>query len=119
MELQEEQIIFQIILHSGTSRAESYKALREAREGNMEEAEIAMERSKEELDKAHKIHREILSNPERICASPSLLMVHAQDHLMTAMAENSLITEIKELLKITEKMSQRIKKLEETCQNLK
>jgi len=34
MELSEEQTIFQIILHSGNSRAESYKAIKEAREGN-------------------------------------------------------------------------------------
>jgi len=112
MEHSEEQIIFQIILHSGTSRAESYKALRETREGNREEAEIALEKSKEELDKAHQIHRDILSKPERICSSPSLLMVHAQYHLMTAMAENSLITEINELQKIIRNLSERIEKLE-------
>ena len=113
MEHSEEQTIFQIILHSGTSRAESYKALREARGGNIEDAKIALEKSKEELDKAHKIHREILSKPERICSSPSLLMVHAQDHLMTAMAENSLIIEINELQKIIGTLIKRIEKLED------
>ena len=116
MEHSEEQTIFQIILHSGTSRAESYKALREGRTGNIGEAKIAMEKSKEELDEAHKIHRDLLSNPDRICSNPSLLMVHAQDHLMTAMAEYSLITEINELLKIIRDMSIKLEKLEEKCQ---
>jgi len=65
MELSEEQTIFQIILHSGNSRAESYKAIKEAREGNFTLAQEALEKSREELDRAHKIHREILEDTEK------------------------------------------------------
>jgi PTS system cellobiose-specific IIA component len=112
MEHSEEQIIFQIILHSGTARAESYKALRDARAGNIEEAGISFDKAKEEMDKAHKIHRDLLANPEVISSAPSLLMVHAQDHLMTALAENTLIIEINELLNTVRNLSERIEKLE-------
>lgn len=52
MEHSEEQTIFQIILHRYFSRAESYKALREGRTGNVAEARIAMEKAKEELDES-------------------------------------------------------------------
>jgi PTS system cellobiose-specific IIA component len=119
MDINEEQMIFQIILHSGNSRAESYTSLREGRKGNPDEARTAMEKSREELDKAHRIHREILNNPDKVTSSPSLLMVHAQDHLMTAMAEQTLITEMNEHLELIRKMSERIKTLEDFIENRK
>ncbi len=115
MDINEEQQIFQIILHSGNSRAESYTALREGRKGNLNEAGMAMEKSRDELDKAHRIHREMLSDPDKVTSCPSLLMVHAQDHLMTAMAEQTLITEMNEQLELIRKMSERIKVLEDSA----
>ena len=119
MDINEEQQIFQIILHSGNSRAESYSSIREGRNGNQDQAGIAMEKSREELDKAHRIHREILSNPDKVTSSPSLLMVHAQDHLMTAMAEQTLIAEMNEHLELIRNMSERIKALEDFIENKK
>jgi len=117
MEHSEEQTIFQIILHSGTARAESYKALRDARAGHMDDAKVSLEKAREEMDKAHKIHRDMLARPEVISSSPSLLMVHAQDHLMTALAENTLITEINELLNTIHNLSKRIEKIEKYEKN--
>ncbi|MEQ8190331.1 MAG: PTS lactose/cellobiose transporter subunit IIA [Candidatus Eremiobacterota bacterium] len=119
MDINEEQQIFQIILHSGNSRAESYTSLREGRKGNLDESGKAMEKSRDELDKAHSIHRDILSDPDKVTSCPSLLLVHAQDHLMTSMAEQALIKEMNEQMELIRKMSERIKTLEDFIEKKK
>lgn len=88
----EENIIFEIILYAGNARAEAYEALNKAKEGKFEEAEKHIELCKEEIGKAHITQTELIQkeiNGEKI--EISLLMIHAQDHLMTALSEKGLI----------------------------
>ena len=64
-----------LIVHSGDARAAAFHALQEAKAGNYEEAKKLMAESQEK----------------------ALLLVHAQDHLMTSMLAQEVIAELIEL----------------------
>lgn len=96
-----EQEIFEIISHGGDSRGYTYEALTEARKNNMEKAEAFLIKAKEELNLAHNTQTKLIQaeiNGDDI--KMTLLMVHAQDQLMTAMSENNLVQEMIEMYKI-------------------
>ena len=93
-----ELVAMEIILHSGNARSEAFQALKLAKEGKIEEAKEALKVAKEESLKAHKvqtnlIHEEARGNKAEI----GLLLVHAQDHLMTSMLAKDLIEEMIDL----------------------
>lgn len=95
-----EQSIFRIISASGDSRGLAFEALRLARKGKFEEADAKMNEAKEHSIAAHDeqtslITKEINGEPSNI----SLLMVHAQDHLMSSLLARDLIEEMIEILK--------------------
>ncbi|PNB38374.1 PTS lactose/cellobiose transporter subunit IIA, partial [Pseudomonas sp. GW456-E7] len=72
--------------------------------GDAEEAQKKLQDAAEELSKAHHYQTELIQNEaggEK--TEMTLLMVHAQDHLMNAMTVKDLAAEIIELYeKITE-----------------
>lgn len=95
-----EEIIFSIIIHGGNARAKSYDALKAAQNNNFSDAEVFMIEAEKELGKAHRIQTDIIqkeANGEEV--NVSVLFVHAQDHLMTAMAEKTLIENMIDLYK--------------------
>ncbi|SHK70986.1 PTS system, cellobiose-specific IIA component [Clostridium cavendishii DSM 21758] len=96
-----EQEIFEIIAHAGDSRGYTFEALREARKNNFKEAEGLLVKAKEELTLAHNTQTKLIQaeiNGEDI--KISLLMVHAQDQLMDAISENTLVEEMIEMYRI-------------------
>lgn len=95
-----EMVAMQVILAGGNARSEAYEALRLAKQGDFAGAGEHMVISRQELASAHKIQTDLIQKeaggqPTPMC----LLMVHAQDHLMTAMAESNLIQELIDLHK--------------------
>ncbi len=99
-----ENEIFEIISHGGNARAFAFEAMRAAEEGKTKEAEELLEKAEEELNLAHKTQTKLIQmevNGERL--QMSLLMVHAQDHLMTALSEKSLIEHMVKLYKVIHK----------------
>ncbi len=90
-----EQIVFTIIMHAGDARSHALEALRYAREGNSDEAEKSMAKAKTELVEAHHIQTELLQAEARGEKQEiNLLLIHAQDHLMTAILAKDLIEEL-------------------------
>jgi len=90
-----EQIVFTIIMHAGDARSHALEALRYAREGNGDEAEKSMEKAKSELVEAHHIQTELLqAEAGGQKQDVNLLLIHAQDHLMTAILAKDLIEEM-------------------------
>ncbi|MBU5483257.1 PTS lactose/cellobiose transporter subunit IIA [Clostridium sp. MSJ-11] len=92
MEMTIEELIFEIILHGGNARGEAYDALKAAQNGDFEKSKEHLGAAEEEIKIAHKTQTAMIQseiNGEKV--EMSLLMVHAQDHLMTALAEKSLI----------------------------
>ncbi|MCW4644546.1 PTS lactose/cellobiose transporter subunit IIA [Bacillus safensis] len=92
--LTEEQVSFQLILHSGNARSKLLQALKQYREG-LEEAFGLMKEAEEDLRLAHDIHFQLVQKEaggER--ASFSLLLMHAEDHLMSTITIKELVGEL-------------------------
>jgi len=93
-----EEIILNIIMHSGEARSYSMEALAIAKTGDFDKAKELITRADEELGYAHNsqtslIQGEAASDKIEI----SLLLVHAEDHLMTTMTFKDLAVELIEV----------------------
>lgn len=95
-----EEVVMGIIINAGDARAYAYEALNKANEGDFDGADKSMELANEAIGLAHDTQTSLLSkeaNGEKI--EISLLFIHSQDHLMTAITEKNLISQIIELRK--------------------
>ena len=93
-----EEIIMKLIVESGEAKSAAFEAIQAAKEGNLTQAKERMEYAKEHLLNAHHQQTGLLQKEaggEK--TQVTLLMVHAQDHLMTAMTVRDLAAEIIEL----------------------
>lgn len=98
--METEQIVFSIILHAGDARSHALEALRHAREQKFAEADESMAQAKTQLIAAHRIQTDLLQAEARGEKQEiNLLLIHAQDHLMTAMLAKDLIEEMILMLK--------------------
>lgn len=100
MALDIEKIAFTVILHAGNAKAEAYKALGEAKQGNFENVNLYMGNAKNELNQVHSVQTDLLvaeANGDSLNAP--IILIHAQDHLMTAMSEINLIEELIDCVK--------------------
>jgi cellobiose PTS system EIIA component len=101
-----EEIIFEIILHAGNARAEAYDALRAAQDGNFLKAQEHMKQAEEEVRIAHRVQSEMIQQEvQGKKVEVTLLFVHAQDHLMTALSEKNLIENMIEMHKTIRELS--------------
>jgi len=90
-----EEIVFTIISHAGTAKSMCFEALHLARKGEFEKAQELMDEAKKELNETHDIqnsmiHKEACGEKQEV----SLLLIHAEDHLMNAMLAKDLIEEL-------------------------
>ncbi len=97
--LKDEEKIFTIISGSGTAKSMIFKAIRESRKGQFEQATKLLQSADDELKKAHSVQTELLQRESagNMECNISLLMVHAQDHLMTSTLARDLADEMIEL----------------------
>lgn len=98
---------FEIILHSGNARSEIHEAFAKMREGSFDDAESKLNQSNEIILEAHhaqtKLLQEYASGVEiKIEIIIEIIMVHAQDHLMTTM---TLLEVAKEMLALYKKVN--------------
>ncbi len=87
-----EEIVFSIIVNAGDARAKSYEALKYAENGEFDKADKMIIEAEEKIGEAHKVQTSVISKEssgEKI--ELSVLFVHCQDHLMTAISEKGLI----------------------------
>lgn len=89
-----EQQIFEIITHSGTARANLYEALKGIRQGNEAECTQLMEEAASEMTLAHNVQTKLITADLDHKTDISLLLIHAQDQLMTTMSEQTLIEQM-------------------------
>ena len=95
---------FEIILNSGNARSIVHEAFEAMREGKYDLATEKLKASNEELLKAHQAQTDLLQ--EYACGTEinveiimEIIMVHAQDHLMTTMTLREVALEMLELYK--------------------
>lgn len=87
-----ESIIFELISRGGTAKGMAYEALVAAENGNYEEAENLLKQADEELLAIHNVQTALIqSEAAGEKNEVSILFVHAQDHLMTAIEAKNLI----------------------------
>lgn len=90
-----QETIMGLIVHGGNARSLSLKALIKARNFEFKEAEQLIEKAGLELNEAHQVQTLLIQAESRGEETDiSLLMVHAQDHLMNAMTVKDLAQEI-------------------------
>lgn len=93
-----EEVIMNLIVHSGEVRSYSMEAIQCAKKGEIEKAKGLIDKADAELSEAHNVQTALIqkeASGEK--TEVSLLMVHAQDHLMTSMTLKYLALEIIEI----------------------
>ena len=93
-----EQVVINLIVNSGSARSSAIEAIQFAKEGNMTRAAESLQQAKETVNEAHHAQTELIQAEIRGERAPlNLLMVHAQDHLMTALVVIDLAQEFLDL----------------------
>ncbi len=86
---------FDIILHSGNARTLIHEGFKVMRQEKFEEADEQLTKANEEILQAHKAQTNLLkeyASGQKI--EMEIIMVHAQDHLMTTMTLLEVATEM-------------------------
>lgn len=92
--------IMKMIAYSGNAKKEAFDALEQAKKGQFKEAEEDLEAAVKTINQAHGVQQEMMrleANEENF--PMTLLLVHAEDHLMTTLTTLDLIKEMIELYK--------------------
>ncbi len=91
---------FEIILNSGNARAIVHEAFDAMRQGDYELAQKKLDEANEEFLKAHQSQTDLLQEyASGTEIKVEIIMVHAQDHLMTTMTLREMAIEMLELYK--------------------
>lgn len=101
MEKEEVQsIAFEVITLASEAMDLCFKSLNAAKEGKSDESKTLMGQYDEVISKAHKAQMSLITNEAKGIEMPySIIMVHAQDHLMQAIF---IQRQIKELIEVHE-----------------
>ncbi|QUY51059.1 PTS lactose/cellobiose transporter subunit IIA [Serratia plymuthica] len=90
-----EEAVMEIIVNAGQSRSLCFEALRAAREGNIGEAKALLQQADGFSRQAHQMQTRLIEQDAGEARQPmTLIMVHAQDHLMTSLLARELSEEI-------------------------
>lgn len=93
-----ENKVMELLVQAGSARSTLLSALREARNDNITQALSLIEEATLFISAAHKIQTELIGMDEGSGKVPvSLILVHAQDHLMNAMLIQELASDMIEL----------------------
>lgn len=93
-----EEVVMGLIINSGQARSLAYAALKQAKLGDFAAANKMMDQSRLALNEAHLVQTKLIEEDQGEGKTKvSLVLVHAQDHLMTSMLARELIAELIEL----------------------
>ncbi|CAM6201477.1 MULTISPECIES: PTS N,N'-diacetylchitobiose transporter subunit IIA [Citrobacter] len=93
-----EEVVMGLIINSGQARSLAYAALKQAKQGDFAAAKTMMEQSRMALNEAHLVQTKLIEGDQgEGKMKVSLVLVHAQDHLMTSMLARELVSELIEL----------------------
>ncbi len=90
-----EEAVMEIIVNAGQSRSLCFEALHAARQGNLDEAKSLLREADGYARQAHKMQTKLIEQDAGDPRQPmTLIMVHAQDHLMNSLLARELSEEI-------------------------
>ena len=99
-----QMVAFQLISYAGDTFSSFFKAVEKARNGEFDEADELIKKGESELTNAHNAQTELLSKEAQgKDIEYSIMLVHAQDHLMTTIMYERVAKEFITLYK--EKLS--------------
>ena len=89
---------FQLILHSGNARSLAMEAIYDAKDLHFELAQEKLSEADQEFIQAHHFQTQLIqAEAGGVDFDIPIILIHAQDHLMTAMTLKDLAREIVEL----------------------
>ncbi|WP_225085690.1 PTS lactose/cellobiose transporter subunit IIA [Pectobacterium colocasium] len=90
-----EQTVMELLINAGEARSNAMMAIQAARQREWQQADDLLAASLEAAREAHRVQTQLIGLDEGQGKVPvNLIMVHAQDHLMTAMLCRDLAEEI-------------------------
>ncbi|WP_413283612.1 PTS lactose/cellobiose transporter subunit IIA [Vibrio sp. MA40-2] len=90
-----ESTVMELIINAGESKSCAMQALISAKKGQWEEVDDLLAQSTAASKRAHSVQTELIGLDEGEGKVPvNLIMVHAQDHIMTSMLARELIEEL-------------------------
>ncbi|WP_181240712.1 PTS lactose/cellobiose transporter subunit IIA [Enterobacter ludwigii] len=90
-----EEAVMEIIVNAGQSRSLCFEALHAARQGNLDEAKSLLREADGYARQAHKMQTKLIEQDAGEARQPmTLIMAHAQDHLMNSLLARELSEEI-------------------------
>ncbi|CAK9884888.1 MAG: PTS system cellobiose-specific EIIA component [Candidatus Erwinia impunctatus] len=91
----DESTVMELLIHAGQARSDAMEAISAAREKEWKKSDALLASADEACRAAHKIQTSLIGQDEG-CGkiSVNLILLHAQDHLMTAMLCMDLAREI-------------------------
>ena len=92
-----ETVIMELVVNAGNARSLAIEAVRMARQKDFQKADKLMEECKEALNAAHAVQTDLIRSEMEDGVPVSLLLVHAQDHVMNAMTVKDLAAEMIEM----------------------
>ena len=100
MENEMELTIMRLITAAGDARSLAIQAIRDARAGHFDEADALMIECDKKMVDAHQCQTGLIFAETNGSPVPlSLLMIHAQDHVMNAMTVKDLAAEMIEMIR--------------------
>ena len=93
-----EQTVMELIINAGESKSLAMEALSAAKKGEWKKVDECLSLSAQASKRAHDMQTYLIGLDEGEGKVPvNLIMVHAQDHIMTAMLAKELIIELIEI----------------------
>lgn len=106
---QSQLVAFTIISYSGTARALIHEAMDAMRQGDFDLADQKMKEADEQIVQAHQAQTDLLQQfASGVEIEIQIIMVHAQDHLMTTMTLKENALEVKEIYSQLKALSDRL-----------
>lgn len=94
-DLDQEAVVMDIIVNAGEARSLCYEALAAARQQHYPLAREHLQQAKARLNRAHLTQTQLIEADQgEGKVKMTLVMVHAQDHLMTTILAHELVAEM-------------------------
>lgn len=112
MSIQNEEAIVKLIFHGGNMRKLAYLAIEAAEKNDFQAAKNYLEEADQEFVEGHNSQTKIVSSKQVEKVNISFLLIHGQDHFMTAKAELEMAKRLVASYHNQYELTKRIEKLE-------
>lgn len=93
--MDQEAVVMEIIVNAGEARSLCYEALALAKKQEQDQAQALLKQAKKCLNRAHLTQTQLIEEDQgEGKIKMTLVMVHAQDHLMTTILAFELVSEM-------------------------